>query len=160
MCGLTLFLAGPMTGATSLADPPVQSLAFMDIPPEQWDTAVFLAALAVNTAPTFVVGGRVTTAFGTASSYVHIVALQPDGKLVVAGSSNTNFAVARYLADGSLDKHFGPAENTLAYTPSTNEPISLCWPSKNCRKLMTVAGLGQKRRLTQWVNWNVSKKRW
>jgi hypothetical protein len=110
-----------MTGATSLADPPVQSLAFMDIPPEQWDTAVFLAALAVNTAPTFVVGGRVTTAFGTASSYVHIVALQPDGKLVVAGSSNTNFAVARYLADGSLDKHFGPAENTLAYTPSTNE---------------------------------------
>jgi len=58
-----------MTGATSLADPPVQSLAFMDIPPEQWDTAVFLAALAVNTEPTFVVGGRVTTAFGTASSH-------------------------------------------------------------------------------------------
>ena len=41
-----------------------------------------------------------------------------------------------------------------------DEPISLCWPSKNCRKLMTVAGLGQKRRLTQWVNWNLSKTRW
>jgi hypothetical protein len=37
---------------------------------------------------------------------------------------------------------------------------ALCWPSKNCRKLMTVAGLGQKRRLTQWVNWNLSKTRW
>jgi hypothetical protein len=38
--------------------------------------------------------------------------------------------------------------------------LSLCWPSKNCRQLMTVAGLGQKRRLTQWVNWNLSKTRW
>jgi uncharacterized delta-60 repeat protein len=34
------------------------------------------------------------------------VALQPNGKILVAGSSSGNFAVARYLADGRLDHTF------------------------------------------------------
>jgi len=49
--------------------------------------------------------GRITTDFGgTASGYS--VTLQADGKIVVAGSSNGDFALARYNSDGSLDPTF------------------------------------------------------
>jgi uncharacterized delta-60 repeat protein len=40
------------------------------------------------------------------------VALQFDGKIVVGGASNGNFAVARYNPDGSLDATFG-SEGTV-----------------------------------------------
>jgi uncharacterized delta-60 repeat protein len=46
--------------------------------------------------PIFVIDDRVAA-----------VALQNDGKLVVAGESDRSFAVARYLPDGSLDPGFG-----------------------------------------------------
>jgi uncharacterized delta-60 repeat protein len=64
---------------------------------------------------TFGVGGKVTTDFGLNDSASALV-LQPDGKLVAAGSSCTitsgwrapcNFALARYNPDGSLDSTFG-----------------------------------------------------
>jgi uncharacterized delta-60 repeat protein len=54
--------------------------------------------------------GKVTTAFG---DYNHgqAIAIQNDGKLVVAGLTKINgqydFAVARYLSDGNLDATFG-----------------------------------------------------
>ena len=49
------------------------------------------------------VGGR--TNFG-GRSYASDVAIQPDGKIVVAGSALGDFAVARYNRNGSLDKSF------------------------------------------------------
>ena len=62
--------------------------------------------------PAFGGGGKVTTAFGTnTDDEAHALALAPDGKIVVAGSShngtNYDFALARYNADGSLDSTFG-----------------------------------------------------
>lgn len=65
-----------------------------------------------NTAPTFIAGsGYVTTDFGTASTHtsdvVRSVAVQADGKILVAGSSEYDFALARYNSDGSLDSAFG-----------------------------------------------------
>ncbi len=61
-------------------------------------------------------GGVVTTNFPQ-GSYAFDVALQPDGKIVAAGtvfvnfdpgeSSNTDFALARYNADGTPDTTFG-----------------------------------------------------
>lgn len=52
--------------------------------------------------------GKVTTDFGTGtldgSSDVEV---QSDGKIVAAGISQTEFAVARYHTDGSLDSGFG-----------------------------------------------------
>ena len=61
-------------------------------------------------------GGIVTTTFPE-GSYASDVALQPDGKIVAAGtvfvdfiigeSSNTDFALARYNPDGSADATFG-----------------------------------------------------
>lgn len=61
--------------------------------------------------PTFGSGGKVTTDLGGAN-VAYAIAVQSDGKIVVAGSATGNgtgldFAVVRYLADGKLDSSFG-----------------------------------------------------
>jgi uncharacterized delta-60 repeat protein/CSLREA domain-containing protein len=60
---------------------------------------------------TFGSGGKVTTDFGGNLDGGYAVTIQPDDKIVVAGSaivSETNdFALARYNSDGSLDNSFG-----------------------------------------------------
>jgi uncharacterized delta-60 repeat protein len=60
----------------------------------------------------FGTNGKVTTAVSTGSDVANAVAIQPDGKIVVAGSVDVtpkgkSFAVVRYNADGSLDGSFG-----------------------------------------------------
>ncbi|MDD1475267.1 hypothetical protein MEO41_28975, partial [Dolichospermum sp. ST_sed4] len=67
----------------------------------------------VNDAPSFSVGigdGKVITDFG-ANDYGESVALQADGKIIVAGyrsfDGNYSFTLARYNSDGSLDASFG-----------------------------------------------------
>jgi uncharacterized delta-60 repeat protein len=64
--------------------------------------------------PTFGTGGQVTTDFSHSTDIAFAVALQPDGKLVVVGTtyknndySNEDFAVSRYNVDGTLDTSFG-----------------------------------------------------
>jgi uncharacterized delta-60 repeat protein len=60
--------------------------------------------------PSFGTGGLVTTEFSSGDSYGFAVALQADGKIVVAGraynGSDFDFAVTRYNSDGSLDTSF------------------------------------------------------
>lgn len=62
--------------------------------------------------PTFGTGGKVTTAVGSFGSLGQAVAIQPDGKIVVAGYSEVNglnqtdFALVRYNANGTLDMSF------------------------------------------------------
>jgi uncharacterized delta-60 repeat protein len=55
--------------------------------------------------------GRVTTDFGNGTDYATAVVLQPDGRIVAAGLTQTggtdDFALARYNSDGSLDPTFG-----------------------------------------------------
>jgi uncharacterized delta-60 repeat protein len=63
-----------------------------------------------NPDPTFGVGGKVTTDFFGNSDAATSVALQSDGKIVVAGyarDSYADFALARYDASGNLDATFG-----------------------------------------------------
>ncbi|MEZ5842231.1 MAG: hypothetical protein R3D27_00675 [Hyphomicrobiaceae bacterium] len=63
---------------------------------------------AVNDAPTFAVGdGIVTTAVGAFLDHGYGMALQSDGKIVVVGDGNFDFAIARYNPNGSLDTSFG-----------------------------------------------------
>src|SRR5213593_408962 len=76
--------------------------------------ATLIAAAAASAAPgsldsTFGAGGKTTTSFGTGSADVYALVLQPDGKLVAAGSdvSQSAFALVRYNANGSLDPTFG-----------------------------------------------------
>lgn len=55
--------------------------------------------------------GKVVTNFGYGGDVAYSLALQTDGKIVAAGTAtngmNQDFALARYNADGSLDKEFG-----------------------------------------------------
>src|SRR6185369_5894004 len=68
---------------------------------------------AVNLDPTFGTGGTVRTDFAGNIDQANAVAIQPNGQIVAAGSSFSNsrqvedFIVARYNANGSLDKRFG-----------------------------------------------------
>jgi len=61
--------------------------------------------------PTFGVGGKVITDFEGLGDAVGALVLQPDGKLVAAGSSGFasvfDFTLMRYLPDGRLDPTFG-----------------------------------------------------
>ena len=84
-----------------------------------------LLALAVVLAPTVVHGqipsgtldtsfgaaGKVTTDFAALADFAASVAVQPDGKFVVAGTAYANvasdFALARYNSNGTLDASFG-----------------------------------------------------
>jgi uncharacterized delta-60 repeat protein len=75
-----------------------------------------LSAISGDLDPTFGTGGRVFIDFN-AESTANAVALQPDGKIIVAGDegndvrfgydATTNFALARLNTDGSLDTTFG-----------------------------------------------------
>jgi uncharacterized delta-60 repeat protein len=62
---------------------------------------------------TFGSGGKVLTDVAGGADTAYAVALQPDGKIVVAGSATVgtglDFVVARYLPDGALDTGFGSA---------------------------------------------------
>lgn len=59
----------------------------------------------------FGTNGRVLTDMGSVDGLARGIALQPDGKIIVAGLSVNNmdadFALARYNSDGSLDADFG-----------------------------------------------------
>ena len=56
--------------------------------------------------PTFGSGGKRTIDFGGDDEGVYGAALQPDGKIVLAGDSHLTPAVARLKANGSLDSTF------------------------------------------------------
>ena len=62
--------------------------------------------------PSFGAGGIVTTPFFGKGAVADAVAVQPDGKIVVAGFAdqasgfNSDFALARYDSDGTLDASF------------------------------------------------------
>lgn len=56
-------------------------------------------------------GGAVVTPVNTSEDYAHAVAVQPDGKVIVAGttaiSTGTVVALVRYQRDGAIDPSFG-----------------------------------------------------
>lgn len=73
--------------------------------------------------PSFGGSGIVTTSFSPGNDEAMSVAVQSDGKLVVAGSDGAAFQVARYLPNGNLDAGFGnggaattfPGQNVTAF---------------------------------------------
>jgi uncharacterized delta-60 repeat protein len=76
----------------------------------------------------FDIDGKVITSVGTANDLIRAVAIQDDGKIVVAGYSYTNpsfsydFVVARYNINGSLDNTFGTGGIlTTAIIKNTND---------------------------------------
>ena len=66
-------------------------------------------ALVAALDPSFGTGGFNTTDFGN-DDRPNAIAIQPDGKIVIAGSTGgatSDFAIARYNANGTLDTSFG-----------------------------------------------------
>src|SRR5215471_9825548 len=75
--------------------------------------------------PNFGSGGKVTTDFFHDDDSLNAIAIQPDGKIVAAGSASRpgqgpQFALARYNPDGSLDSSFGSAGKTTTDFPGQN----------------------------------------
>ena len=71
-----------------------------------------------NLDQTFGTGGKVTAVLDDGGDQLTALALQPDGKIVAAGSLihnnlTTAFLVARFNADGSLDQTFGSSGGTV-----------------------------------------------
>src|SRR5262245_24783792 len=56
---------------------------------------------------TFGSGGKVLTSLGGTDDRGYCVTMQSDGKIVVAGHSDSDIAVARFTSTGSLDASFG-----------------------------------------------------
>jgi uncharacterized delta-60 repeat protein len=71
-------------------------------------TATYPAVLkAGDLDPGFGTNGKVITDFNGANDIANNVFVQADKKIVVAGTSNDVFALAKYNSDGSLDTSFG-----------------------------------------------------
>ena len=77
---------------------------------------------------TFGVNGIVATSLGNYDDKARAIAIQPDGKIVVAGYSfdgtKDNFAIIRYNADGSTDYSFGTNGYNLTSIGTTADNIN------------------------------------
>ena len=71
--------------------------------------------------------GKVSTSFGSGNDAARRVAIQPDGKIVVAGTcsngTNTDFCVARYSADGVLDTTFSGDGKIISVVGSGDDDV-------------------------------------
>lgn len=81
-----------------------------------------LSALLLATAPSLAATGALDPDFGSGGTVVTdgsgqsgatAVAIQADGRIVVAGNSGGEFALARYSANGTLETAFGEADNGI-----------------------------------------------
>lgn len=75
---------------------------------------------------TFDADGKLTTSFGDGNDSAHTVAVQTDGKIVVAGISitvngNIRSALVRYNTNGSLDPSFGTSGKVITGTWSITD---------------------------------------
>ncbi len=77
---------------------------------------------------TFSSDGKVTTRMSTNDNFAYAVAVQPDGKIVVAGaarnSTNDHFALARYTAAGDLDTTFSSDGKVLTDFAGNNDRVN------------------------------------
>lgn len=70
---------------------------------------------------TFGTGGKVTTDIGSSTiDGAYGVAVQPDGKIIVVGTSANKFAIVRYTPAGVLDTTFGTGGKTTTSLTGTS----------------------------------------
>jgi uncharacterized delta-60 repeat protein len=89
----------------------------------EWDFALARYRSDGSLDPAFGVGGKVTTDFAGDFDRAEALVVEPDGKLVVAGSTTVNgegrMALARYLANGGLDPTFGNGGRVVSDVPAS-----------------------------------------
>ncbi|MBI2440039.1 MAG: hypothetical protein HYV35_01575, partial [Lentisphaerae bacterium] len=85
--------------------------------PDNLDFAMFRHTTNGVLDSSFGYGGKVMTPVGAGADYAYGVVVQPDGKIVAAGSANNgandDFALARYHSDGRLDFKDGKANSDV-----------------------------------------------
>ncbi len=79
--------------------------------------------------------GKVTTSFAAGAADARAVFIQPDGKIVAAGTRN----LARYMSDGTLDTTFGGAGRVLINVQGININAAALQPDGN----ILAAGFGE-----------------
>ncbi|MDQ3703992.1 MAG: hypothetical protein M3437_02015 [Chloroflexota bacterium] len=81
--------------------------------------------------PTFGKGGKVTTEMGSDLEQISAMLVQPDGKIVVVGDTWpmpddwAKFTIARYNADGTLDKKFGKSGRQITNVTGSKDDFSM-----------------------------------
>ncbi len=86
--------------------------------------------------------GKVVTAFNGSDALGKSAALQPDGKLVVAGNCQgavNAFCVARYLSDGSLDVSFN-STGVVVTSGNGNQDVAYAVALQQDGKIVVVGG--------------------
>lgn len=80
-----------------------------------------------DTGTPFGTAGKVRTDFG-GNDVANALAIQPDGKIVAAGSKGRAFALARYTPDGQLDESFGTAGKVVTDfgVPRADKCVGAC----------------------------------
>lgn len=90
----------------------------------------------------FGTGGIVTTSIGNGSDWPSSVAVQSDGKIVVAGNSsngsNSDFALLRYTSAGALDTSFGGGTGKVITPMGSGDDYCYCMVVQG--DVITVAG--------------------
>jgi len=74
---------------------------------------------------TFGINGRFIADIGSNEDECFSLALQPDGKLIVAGSNGYSSLLARINSDGTLDSGFNQTGKIISKTPVTAQKILL-----------------------------------
>jgi uncharacterized delta-60 repeat protein/uncharacterized repeat protein (TIGR01451 family) len=97
----------------------------------------------------FGAGGRTTTDFGGAGGQANDVALQSDGRIVAAGVSAGNFALARYNVNGSLDTGFGTGGRTT--TDFGDQDVANAVALQPDGKIVAFGGTGEDRALARYL---------
>jgi len=108
------YLVNPKKGGACKVDPD-GSVAENDETNNKCHDIVTLGEIGVNNGqldPTFDEDGKVITIFGSEGSTSSAIAIQSDGKIVMVGNTRcsgcqSDFVMARYNVDGSLDNTFG-----------------------------------------------------
>jgi uncharacterized delta-60 repeat protein len=110
--------------------------------------------------PSFGANGMTTTTFGEPGTETIAlgVAIQTDGRIVVAGKSNQQFALARYNQDGTLDATFGNGGKvTTAFNQSVDHvALALQSDGKVIVAGSTVLSQGNEEILVARYNFNGS----
>jgi uncharacterized delta-60 repeat protein len=96
----------------------------------------------------FGVQGKVTTSLGEADALANGIALQPDGGILLAGSFTTgrrnhDFALVRYVPDGTVDPEFGDGGRVISDLFGTSDDIAYDLALQTDGKLLVTGRTGE-----------------
>lgn len=93
---------------------------------------------------TFGVNGKVTSSFNSFACVARAIAVQSDGKIIVAGESHNGtfnrFAIARYLSDGTIDNQFGTG-GKVVFSIGTGNSVARSIAIQNDGKIIVAGNL-------------------